>query len=244
MKWFYTFLAVIGMAALSAGSAFAIDDIDCNGNGSCTHANFGTTNQGGAGGAGGQGGAGGVGIGGGAHVFAPSYQSQGQGQHQGQGQGQHQGQFTNQANKQSIVIEAPVIPTKTEQKNAPDVGLGGLYPSANCHGTSNVGFSIMGGGGGVGTSWQDDDCGYRETARIFGPTTPDGLAVLCSSKYAKEAPSCKKLAAVKKAEETGTVKLVQEDQRSRPISPPAKSETTRSGVSRAWYEANPDLIAK
>ena len=73
------------------------------------------------------------------------------------------------------------------------IGLGSLYPTAPCMGTSNLGggngfFSI-----GVGSSWTDDECGIRETARSFSGLglKDDAVSVLCSSKYAKLAPVCK-----------------------------------------------------
>jgi len=73
------------------------------------------------------------------------------------------------------------------------IGLGSLYPTAPCMGTSNLGggngfFSI-----GVGSSWTDDECGIRETARSFSGLglKDDAVSVLCSSKYAAIAPICK-----------------------------------------------------
>lgn len=74
------------------------------------------------------------------------------------------------------------------------VGLGGLYPSAPCMGTSNIGggnpfFNIA-----VGTSWESKECQIRETARSFSAVglTNDAIAILCSSEYAAVAPSCAK----------------------------------------------------
>lgn len=239
-------VVVVGfvVGAFLAGPASALGD--CNGAGNCTDDH--SINQ---------------------------AQGQGQGQHQGQAQGQAQGQGQHQSsrnyntnvntnvnvsesesyarstataiqgqaqgNKQSFeqTIEAPDL-----SRLAPASGIGGLYPSANCHGTSNAGGSGPGFSVQLGTSWKDEDCGIRETARLFGVGTPDGIAVLCSSSYAAAAPSCKKLAAQKKAEEATAVKLV-EDQRARPISPPAKSEGTKAGASaRPWYAANPEFVAK
>lgn len=74
------------------------------------------------------------------------------------------------------------------------VGLGGLYPSAPCMGTSNIGggnpfFNVA-----VGTSWESKECQVRETARSFAAIglTQDAVAILCSSEYASMAPSCAK----------------------------------------------------
>lgn len=74
------------------------------------------------------------------------------------------------------------------------VGLGGLYPSAPCMGTSNIGggnpfFNIA-----VGTSWESKECQIRETARSFAAVglNNDAIAILCSSEYAAVAPSCAK----------------------------------------------------
>lgn len=82
----------------------------------------------------------------------------------------------------------------------PNVAIGGLYPSSPCMGTSNAGGSGPGFSIAVGTSWKDDDCGVRETARSFAGMgmNADALAVLCSSQYAKAAPSCAKAEAAKK----------------------------------------------
>lgn len=85
----------------------------------------------------------------------------------------------------SLTIEYP--------KQVGAIGLGSLYPTAPCMGTSNLGggngfFSI-----GVGSSWTDDECGIRETARSFSGLglKDDAVSVLCSSKYAAIAPICK-----------------------------------------------------
>lgn len=74
------------------------------------------------------------------------------------------------------------------------VALGGLYPSAPCMGTSNVGggnpfFNIA-----VGTSWESKECQLRETARSFAAVglSGDAVAILCTSEYAMAAPSCQK----------------------------------------------------
>ena len=156
--------------------------------------------------------------------------AQEQGQRQGQEQGQLQGQSqsnknyntdvnlvgqgqkqSNDGNKQStsLVFEAPNL-----RDLAPGFALGGLYPSANCHGTTNIGGSGPGFSIGFGTSWEDRDCGIRETARLFGVNTPDGVAVLCSSKYAEAAPSCQKIKAQKKAE-SEAVKVVADEPKKR-----------------------------
>lgn len=133
------------------------------------------------------------------------HQGQLQGQHQGQGQGQLQGNIglgSGNTTSTAIQIDAPVIPAAPDKvtiRNNPDIALGGLYPSAACHGTSNAGFSGGAIGVAIGSSWKDDDCGIRETARIMDGLglKQDALAVLCSSPYAVAAPSCK---AMKKAE--------------------------------------------
>ena len=79
-------------------------------------------------------------------------------------------------------------------KQVAAVALGGLYPSAPCMGTSNVGggnpfFNIA-----VGTSWESKECQVRETARSFAAIglTQDAVAILCTSEYAAAAPSCPK----------------------------------------------------
>jgi hypothetical protein len=143
-------------------------------------------------------------------------QQQGQGQLQGQGQQQsaksNQSQSAdNNGNAQSMTYNEAAIPTTTTQNinysglkdNTPSIALGGLYPSSPCMGTSNVGGSGPGFSIGFGTSWKDDDCGYRETARSFAGMglKDDAIAILCASAYAKAAPSCagKAVAPVKAA---------------------------------------------
>jgi len=82
---------------------------------------------------------------------------------------------------------------KYEVKSVPNVYGGNVYPTAPCMGSTTAGASWLGGGGSVGTSWTDDECSVRETARSFqnlGMTT-DAVAVLCTSKYAAAAPACK-----------------------------------------------------
>lgn len=77
-------------------------------------------------------------------------------------------------------------------RSVPNVFAGNVYPTAPCMGSSTVGAAALGWGASVGTSWADDECGVRETARSFqnlGLTT-DAIAVLCSSKYAAVAPIC------------------------------------------------------
>ena len=79
-------------------------------------------------------------------------------------------------------------------KNVPDVTAPNVYPTSPCMGSSSIGGSGIGFGFSVGSSWTDDECGIRETARSFSGMNmkEDALAVLCSSKYAAVAPSCKK----------------------------------------------------
>lgn len=80
-----------------------------------------------------------------------------------------------------------------EVKNVPGFALGNVYPTAPCMGSSQVGGSGVGFSIGIGTSWIDDECGIRETARSFAGANlkEDALAILCTSKYAAAAPSCK-----------------------------------------------------
>lgn len=97
------------------------------------------------------------------------------------------------------VNEAP-IPANTSVtyggeytvKGVPNVVTGNVYPTAPCMGSSAVGGSGVGFGFSVGTSWKDDECGIRETARSFAGMglKDDSLAILCSSQYAAVAPTC------------------------------------------------------
>ena len=79
-------------------------------------------------------------------------------------------------------------------RNTPSIGLGNVYPTAPCMGSSQVGGSGVGFSIGVGTSWTDDECGIRETARSFASLDlkGDAVKVLCTSKYAAVADACKK----------------------------------------------------
>jgi len=81
-----------------------------------------------------------------------------------------------------------------EVRNVPAVVSGNVYPTSPCMGGTSIGGSGVGFGFSVGSSWTDDECGIRETARSFSGMgmKDDALAILCSSKYAVTAPSCKK----------------------------------------------------
>jgi len=79
-----------------------------------------------------------------------------------------------------------------EERQAPAVLAPSISPTSPCMGSSSGGGSGAGFGLSIGTSWTDDDCNTRETARLFYSMgmSGDALAVLCSSAYAKAAPSC------------------------------------------------------
>jgi len=101
----------------------------------------------------------------------------------------------------TLTVNEAAIPADTsvrysggyEVKNVPGFALGNVYPTAPCMGSSQVGGSGVGFSIGIGTSWTDDECGIRETARSFAGANlkEDALAILCTSKYAAAAPSCK-----------------------------------------------------
>ena len=88
-------------------------------------------------------------------------------------------------------------PTNFELKTPGIASVPNIYPTSPCMGSTSAGVSFMVGAVSGGTSWKDDDCSYRETARMFDQLgyKNDGLAVMCESAYAKNAPSCKKIAA-------------------------------------------------
>jgi hypothetical protein len=79
-----------------------------------------------------------------------------------------------------------------EEKQAPAVFAPSISPTAPCMGSSSGGGSGSGFGLTFGTSWTDDECNTRETARMFHAMglCNDALAILCSSAYARSAPSC------------------------------------------------------
>ena len=99
-----------------------------------------------------------------------------------------------QANNVLTVNQAP-IPDKLEIKGVPNVYSGNVYPTTSCAHSSTVGGSGVGFGVALGTSWTDEECSLRETARSFQllGKTDDAVHVLCTSKYAAAAPSCAKL---------------------------------------------------
>lgn len=153
-------------------------------------------------------------------------QGQIQGQAQGQGQAQFSNADSraraqayaaaltrSEANNNLSVTPAPVtltvneaaIPANTTQRleqgtvnvrSVPNVFGGNVYPTAPCMGSSTAGAAALGWGFSVGSSWTDDECGIRETARSFSSMEmkADALAVLCSSKYAAVAPACRQQA--------------------------------------------------
>ena len=100
----------------------------------------------------------------------------------------------------SLTVNEAPIPAATSVtyggeytvKNVPTVVTGNVYPTAPCMGSSAVGGSGVGFGFSIGTSWKDDECGIRETARSFNGMglKEDALKVLCTSAYAAAAPSC------------------------------------------------------
>lgn len=79
-----------------------------------------------------------------------------------------------------------------EEKQAPAVFAPNVAPTAPCMGGTSAGGSGTGFGLSFGTSWTDDECNTRETARLFHAMNlrADALAILCSSAYAAAAPSC------------------------------------------------------
>lgn len=79
-------------------------------------------------------------------------------------------------------------------KNVPTAIAPSVYPTAPCMGSTSAGASGVGFGVSFGSSWTDDECGIRETARSFSGLglQEDAVIVLCTSKYAAAAPACQK----------------------------------------------------
>ena len=79
-------------------------------------------------------------------------------------------------------------------KNVPTAIAPSVYPTAPCMGSTSAGASGIGFGVSFGSSWTDDECGIRETARSFSGLglQQDAILVLCTSKYAAAAPACQK----------------------------------------------------
>ena len=149
-----------------------------------------------------------------AHAQGLGYAQQSQGQSQGQTQGQMAtgvgiagaasgsasragaSSSVSSAPSQSVTVTSPAVPAAPNDytvRTVPNVLTGAVYPTAPCMGSSQVGGAGVGFGFSVGTSWTDEECGIRETARSFAGMglKDDALAVLCTSKYAAAAPSCK-----------------------------------------------------
>jgi len=78
-------------------------------------------------------------------------------------------------------------------RNTPGFGLGTVYPTAPCMGSSQIGGSGVGFSIGVGTSWTDDECGIRSTAASFLGLgdLQSANELLCSSKYSTVVSKCK-----------------------------------------------------
>lgn len=79
-------------------------------------------------------------------------------------------------------------------KNVPNAVAPAAFPTSPCMGGTSVGASGVGFGVSFGSSWTDDECGIRETARSFAGMgmQEDAVSVLCTSKYASAAQACKK----------------------------------------------------
>ena len=80
-----------------------------------------------------------------------------------------------------------------ELENVPDVMAPNVYPTSPCMGSSSIGGAGVGFGISFGTSWESEECQLRETSRSFANMgmKEDAIAILCTSEYAKNAPSCK-----------------------------------------------------
>ena len=118
-------------------------------------------------------------------------------QAQVQGQAQQQAITVNAgtaAAPVSLSLQEAAQPNKVEVRNVPSVFSGNVYPTAPCMGSSTVGGAGVGFGFSIGSSWTDDECGIRETARSFNGMgmKEDALQVLCTSKYAAAAPACQR----------------------------------------------------
>lgn len=112
--------------------------------------------------------------------------------------GSQSGATSNIGGNDQIIQFNNKTPSTQTIKGVPSVSAGNVFPTSPCMGGTQVGGSGVGFGFSVGTSWTDDECGKRETARSFQGMglSADALAILCSSTYAKAAPSCQKIAQV------------------------------------------------
>ena len=135
-----------------------------------------------------------------ATAFAGGFDIGSSRQEQGQTQRQDQSQKAYGGDSKSLAGAVSVSNVTQESaagayniRSVPDAFAPNVYPTSPCMGSSSIGGSGMAFGFSVGTSWTDDECGIRETARSFVgmDMKADALAVLCSSKYAAVAPACK-----------------------------------------------------
>jgi hypothetical protein len=112
---------------------------------------------------------------------------------------------TPQAAPLTINNNLPAAPAVTRQeihqdainvRSVPNVFAGNVYPTTSCAHGATIGASALGWGVSAGASYIDEECSLRETARSFSSMEmkQDALHVLCTSKFAAAAPSCKAIA--------------------------------------------------
>jgi hypothetical protein len=138
-------------------------------------------------------------------------QGQAQGQLQGQGQGQSQtatggnakqGQSQNASNNGVSNTTTVTGDTYEEKRQAPGIGIGYAPSSSPCRIAGGGGLSIPGGAITFGGSVEDEECQWRENARMFGALGDKATAVeaLCQIERNKVLKTCKALAPAKAAE--------------------------------------------
>jgi hypothetical protein len=96
----------------------------------------------------------------------------------------------------SASVNAPNVLNQNirNQRQVPMAWAPPVTPTAPCMGSTSAGGSGVNIGLSFGTTWEDKECSLRETARYFseiGGDVEDAIAILCTSKYAKAAKSCK-----------------------------------------------------
>jgi len=129
-------------------------------------------------------------------------QGQKQGQLQGQGQGQSQtatggnakqGQSQNASNNGVSNTTTVTGDTYEEKRQAPGIGIGYAPSSSPCRIAGGGGLSIPGGAITFGGSIEDEECQWRENARLFGALGDKATAVeaLCQIERNKVLKVCK-----------------------------------------------------
>jgi hypothetical protein len=108
----------------------------------------------------------------------------------------HASSYAQSSSDSSVAISNPVNVTTNNDipKNTPSMTAPSILPTASCLDATSGSLAISGFGISGGGTSENKECHLREMSRLFYSYNmkDDAIAVLCSSKYAKSAPSCEK----------------------------------------------------